>query len=55
MISFDHERTLPRRTRVESLLRELVRQPKYQKGALFPEEMALAAQLGVSRGKMSTH
>lgn len=50
MISLDHESPLPLRAQVESLLRELVRQPKYQKGALFPEETALAAQLGVSRG-----
>lgn len=31
-------------------MRELIRQPQYQNGALLPDEVALAAQLGVSRG-----
>jgi GntR family transcriptional regulator len=38
------------RAQVEALLRELIRQPQYQNGALLPDEVALAAQLGVSRG-----
>lgn len=41
---------MPLRAQVESLLRKLVRQPEYQKGALLPDEIALAAHLGVSRG-----
>src|SRR5215469_3323533 len=50
MLSLDHQSPVPLRAQVESLLRELIRQPDYQKGALLPDEVALAAQLGVSRG-----
>lgn len=50
MLSLDHQSPIPLRAQVERLLRELVRRPEYQKGALLPDEMALAAQLGVSRG-----
>jgi GntR family transcriptional regulator len=50
MLSLDHQSPIPLRAQVESLLRNLIRQPEYQKGALLPDEMALAAQLGVSRG-----
>jgi GntR family transcriptional regulator len=35
---------------VENLLRGLMRQPEFQKGALLPDEVRLAARLGVSRG-----
>lgn len=38
------------RAQVEKLLRDMVLQPEYQQGGLLPEEMALAARLGVSRG-----
>jgi GntR family transcriptional regulator len=50
MLSLDHQSPVPLRAQVEQLLRDLIRQPKYQKGALLPEEMKLAAELGVSRG-----
>jgi GntR family transcriptional regulator len=50
MLNLDHQSPIPLRAQVESLLRELVRKPEYQKGALIPDEIALAAQLGVSRG-----
>lgn len=50
MLSLNHQSSVPLRAQVEELLRGLVRQPKYQKGALLPEETKLAAQLGVSRG-----
>ena len=50
MIRIDHDSPIPLRAQVELLLRELVRQPKYQKGTLLPDEVALAAQLGISRG-----
>jgi GntR family transcriptional regulator len=50
MLSVDHQSPMPLRAQVESLLRELVRRPEYQKGALLPDEIALATQLGVSRG-----
>lgn len=50
MLSLDHQSPVPLRAQVEQLLRELIRQPEYQKGALLPDEVALAAKLGVSRG-----
>lgn len=50
MLSIDHESPIPLRAQVEALLREMIRQPKYQKGALLPDELALAATLGISRG-----
>ena len=50
MISIDHESPIPLRAQVESLLREMIRLPEYQKGALLPDEVALASQLGISRG-----
>jgi GntR family transcriptional regulator len=50
MLSLDHQSPIPLRAQVELLLRELIRRPEYQKGALLPDEVALAAQLGVSRG-----
>ena len=50
MISVDHDSPIPLRAQVEALLREMVRQPRYQKGELLPDEVALAAKLGISRG-----
>jgi GntR family transcriptional regulator len=50
MLNLDHASPVPLRAQVERLLRHLVLQPEYQKGGLLPDEMALAAQLGVSRG-----
>jgi GntR family transcriptional regulator len=50
MLTLDHHSSIPLRAQVEQLLRELVRQPEYQEGKLLPEEVKLAAQLGISRG-----
>jgi GntR family transcriptional regulator len=50
MLRIDHNSPVPLRAQVEQLLRELVLLPDYQKGTLLPDEVALAAQLGVSRG-----
>lgn len=50
MLNLDHGSPIPLRAQVETLLREMVLQPEYQKGGLLPDELALAAQLGVSRG-----
>src|SRR5882757_10327045 len=50
MLNLDHGSPIPLRAQVENLLRGMVLQPEYQKGGLLPDEMALAAQLGVSRG-----
>lgn len=47
----DHRSPVPLRAQVEQLLRDLVQKPEYKKdGKLIPNEDALAAQLGVSRG-----
>jgi len=50
MLKLDHESSVPLRAQVEQILRELALDDRYQKGALLPDEVKLAAQLGVSRG-----
>ena len=50
MLKLDHQSSVPLRAQVEQLLRELIRQPKYQRGALLPDEVKLATRLGISRG-----
>ena len=50
MLNLNHGSPIPLRAQVETLLRQMVLQPEYQKGGLLPDELALAAQLGVSRG-----
>jgi GntR family transcriptional regulator len=50
MMKLDHQSSIPLRAQVEQVLRELVQDSKYQNGALLPDEVKLAAQLGVSRG-----
>jgi GntR family transcriptional regulator len=50
MLSIDHASPLPLNAQVERLLRKLARQPQYQNGSLMPDELSLAAELGVSRG-----
>ncbi len=51
IMMIDHRSPVPLRAQVEQLLRDLVQKPEYKKdGKLIPNEDALAAQLGVSRG-----
>ncbi len=50
MLNLDHRSSLPLRAQVEQLLRALVRRPRYRNGELLPDEVSLAAQLGISRG-----
>jgi GntR family transcriptional regulator len=50
MLTLDHQSPIPLHTQVEQLLRELAQQPEFQNGELLPDEVKLAAQLGVSRG-----
>jgi len=50
MLQLNHASPLPLRAQVEALLRGLVRQPKYRRGELLPDELGLARKLGVSRG-----
>lgn len=50
MMQLDHSAALPLRVQVEALLRDLLQEKEYQQGALLPDEVKLARQLGVSRG-----
>lgn len=50
MLKLDHQSAVPLRAQVENVLRKLTLETGYQKGALLPNELKLAAQLGVSRG-----
>ena len=50
MFVVDHNSPLPLRVQVEQLLRDLIRKPEYQAGALLPDETSLAMKLGISRG-----
>jgi GntR family transcriptional regulator len=50
MLNLDHRSSIPLRAQVEQLLRDLVRRPEYRNGGLLPDEVSLAAQLGISRG-----
>jgi GntR family transcriptional regulator len=50
MMQLDHSAPVPLRAQVEALLRKLVQQKEYQQGALLPDEVKLARELGVSRG-----
>ena len=50
MLKLDHKSSVPLSAQIEQVLRELVRQPEYQKGAMLADEVKLAAQFGVSRG-----
>ena len=48
----DHGSALPLHRQAGQLVRGLIRRPEYQGGALLPEEVALAARLGISRGTL---
>jgi len=50
MLRLNHRSPLPLWAQVEQLLRELIRRPEYRNGRLLPDEVSLAAQLGISRG-----
>jgi GntR family transcriptional regulator len=45
----DHKSATPLHMQVEMLLRELIKEPKYINGALFPKEVDIAKKLGISR------
>ena len=45
MLRIDHNSPVPLRAQVEQLLRDLVLKPEYQKGALLPDEVALARRM----------
>jgi GntR family transcriptional regulator len=48
-LKIDHNNPLPLHIQVESLLRELIQIPEYQKGRFLPPEVELASKLGISR------
>ena len=45
----DHKSGTPLHMQVEMLLRELIKEPKYINGELFPKEVDIAKKLGISR------
>jgi GntR family transcriptional regulator len=51
-LRLDHRSRVPLHAQVESLLRDVIRQPKYQTGQLLPDEVTLARQLGISRNTL---
>ena len=46
----NHKSAVPLHAQIQELLRGLIARPEYQNGALLPDELKLAARLGVSRG-----
>jgi len=51
-LRIDRRNDLPLHAQIDALLRDLIRQPKYAAGALLPDEVGLARQLGVSRSTL---
>lgn len=51
-LRLDHRSRVPLHAQVESLLRDLIRQPKYQSGEMLPDEVTLARRLGISRNTL---
>lgn len=47
--SIDHKSPIPLHAQVETLVREMIKSPKYQNKEFLPNEMSLAKQLGISR------
>jgi GntR family transcriptional regulator len=47
--SIDHNSKMPLHYQVEELLRQLIKEPQYQKGEFLPPEVEMAKTLGVSR------
>lgn len=48
----DHASAMPLHAQVREFLLNLIRQTEYQQGALLPDELSLAARLGISRGTL---
>src|SRR6516162_6236271 len=46
----DRKNRVPLHIQIERLLQDLIRHPPYSNGALLPNELTMASQLGVSRG-----
>lgn len=52
--ALDRQSSVPLHTQAELALRVLVAEHKYQRGALLPDEMTLARELGISRNTLRT-
>jgi len=52
LLRLDHDSPVPLHAQVERLLRDMIRRPEFQAGALLPDEISLARRLGVSRGTL---
>jgi GntR family transcriptional regulator len=48
-MEIDHASPLPLHVQVESLIRDMLKKPKYRQGELLPPEAGMAERLGVSR------
>ena len=48
-IAIDHKSPVPLHIQTENLLRELIKEPEYQKGKILPNEVDLAKKLAISR------
>lgn len=51
-LRIDRRNGLPLHAQIDALLRDLIQHPKYAGGALLPDEVGLARQLGVSRSTL---
>lgn len=51
-LRLDHRSRVPLHAQVESLLRDVIRQPNYQSGEMLPDEVTLARRLGISRNTL---
>lgn len=51
-LRIDRRNGLPLHVQIDALLRDLIQHPKYASGALLPDEVGLARQLGVSRNTL---
>lgn len=51
-LRIDRRNGLPLHAQIDALLRDLIQHPKYASGALLPDEVGLARQLGVSRSTL---
>jgi len=51
-LRLNHRSALPLHAQAQEWLRALIRRPEYHAGALLPEEISLAAKLGISRGTL---
>lgn len=52
VLRLDRTSSLPLHVKAEQLLREMIRRPDYVRGALLPDEVSLARNLGISRNTL---